>query len=194
MNDMKPTINRVVVDTNIWYTLGSEEGLPNSLYSLLTPIYNNLWELTHSGLLIRSPEKVKRAIQKMMICSEKSIFIEPLKYIIKNANNDYEIEVSKLTTDMLIISQQIANGAIIKDSMRDAYYHFIEKTKNDLEILTLKINNLGEICKKNIKSKSKHRNHNNKELIINLLNFMAIQATDGKYELSNLSLDDKYIT
>lgn len=45
-------VPRIIVDTNVWYQLGKDDVLFNKVKDKLTPIYNNLWEMSNTGYYI----------------------------------------------------------------------------------------------------------------------------------------------
>lgn len=83
-------VPRIIVDTNVWYQLGKDDVLFNKVKDKLTPIYNNLWEMSNTGALYDRPDMVRNGIRKAMLCSKKMIIAEPLKYLISRANKNIE--------------------------------------------------------------------------------------------------------
>lgn len=95
-------VPRIIVDTNVWYQLGKDDVLFNKVKDKLTPIYNNLWEMSNTGALYNKLDMVRNGIRKVMVCSKRMIITEPLKYLIKRANRKYRAKTRIYTEQMLL--------------------------------------------------------------------------------------------
>jgi ribosomal protein L30 len=183
---------RIIADTNIWYLLGENQELFEKVKDNLHPIYNNLWELATTGNLSQSSKevKVRKAIQKVMLCSNKMIIEEPLKYLIKSANKDYQAPVFPLTTNMMNFTAKIANGEFLKEEQKEDYYKYVKGIKQRLDEIKKDFSEMAVECKTKIKDLQQHRKQDTIEKTIQFVNFMAERATEGKYNLKQLPLDD----
>ena len=183
-------VPRVVIDTSVWYLLGKDDDLFNREKSKLSPIYNNLWELSNTGRIINKAESVRKAIQKVMLCKERMIYQEPLNYMIKKSNKNYKTNINKHTQDMLIFSQKFANGFSIDEEQEgDFQKHIIEQKKN-LDYIKEEFNKTALECKNRIKDYNKHRKKDSRFSIIRFLNSLAQSATGFTYNLKRLPLKD----
>lgn len=183
-------VPRVIVDTNIWYMLGSDDKLFNLLKGQLVPVYNNLWEMANTGLL-HDPvkiEKVRNSIRKMMLCSKLMISVEPLRYLIKMGNRSFDDSLRKSTINMLLFTQKIAQGYTIDVEKQNEFYSILLDTKNELDKVKFFFNEAALECKRNIKNYRKHRKSDTKFLIIELLDSMARMATENKFNLKKVPL------
>ena len=110
-------VSRIIADTNVWYQLGSDELLFDRVSSKLVPVYNNLWEMSTTGMLHDKVKilKVRNGIRKMMLCQERMILMEPLRYLIALGNKGYANRIRAYTIDMLEFTQKIAHGYYIDD-------------------------------------------------------------------------------
>lgn len=63
-------MSRIIADTNVWYLLGADEKLFESVRQSIVPVYNNLWEMSTTGLLHNDVKiiKVRDAIRRIMLC------------------------------------------------------------------------------------------------------------------------------
>jgi len=180
----------VITDTNIWYQLGGDEDLFNNNKNCLRPTYSNLWELSYSGRIVSSPDKVRNAIRKAMLCSHNMIIQEPLKYLTKRANKKFSCEISNLTNDMLQFTQNVANGLYLDEASKKEFHKQLKLGKNDLEQFKLNMIELAKECKSKIENLKKHREKNTLWGIIRFINFMVEQATNKKYNLKKLALKE----
>lgn len=183
-------VPRVIVDTNIWYALADDEELFNKVKSELYPIYNNLWELSNTGRIHSNPEKVMNTIRKVMLCSKRMIIDEPLKHLINKSNKGYKPYITRHTQDMLNFTQKIANGYFIDENQKENFQKHIKETKEGLDEVKSNFNNTALECKERIKNYEKHRRKETWFLIVHFIDFMARQATEGKFNLKKLPLKD----
>lgn len=186
----KTFVPRIIVDTNVWYQLGKDDVLFNKVRDKLTPIYNNLWEMSNTGALYNKLDMVRNGIRKVMVCSKKMIITEPLKYLIKRANKKYRAKTRDYIEQMLLFTQKIANGYYIEEKQKDDFYHYIQQSKNQLKQISDDLNRTALECQKRIKSYKKHRQANTYYLTIKYLDFMARQATNNKFNLKRLPLKE----
>lgn len=184
----KAFVSRIIADTNIWYELGRDGLLFDRVKNQLTPIYNNLWEMSNTGLLHRRPGMVRNGIRKNMLCSKRMIITEPLKYLIKRGNKKFHVEMRIYTKQMLLFTQRIANGCYIDEKQKDEFHKYIEQTKQQLEQIKDSFNSTALECKSKIKNYPKHRKIETWFLIVIYLDFMARQATNGEFNLKKLPL------
>ena len=183
-------VPRIIVDTNVWYQLGKDDVLFNKVKDKLTPIYNNLWEMSNTGALYDRPDMVRNGIRKAMLCSKKMIIAEPLKYLISRANKKYRVKMRVYTEQMLLFTQKIANGYYIDEKQKGEFYHYIQKSKERLKQIADDFNRTALECKNRIKNYKKHRQMNTYYLTIKYLDFMACQATDNKFCLKKMPLKE----
>ena len=183
-------VPRIIVDTNVWYQLGKDDVLFNKVKDKLTPIYNNLWEMSNTGGLYNKLDMVRNGIRKVMVCSKRMIITEPLKYLIKRANRKYRAKTRIYTEQMLLFTQKIADGHYIEEKQKDEFYHYIQQSKDQLKQISDNLNKTALECKNRIKSYKKHRQTNTYYLTIKYLDFMARQATNNKFNLRRLPLKE----
>ena len=147
-------IPRIIADTNIWYQLGKDDALFDAIKDKLTPIYNNLWEMSNTGALYKKPDLVRNGIRKVMLCSKKMIIAEPLKYLIKRANRNYQVKIGTYTKQMLIFTQKIANGYYIDEKQKEQFYNYIQQSREPLNQIANNFNMTAFECKNKIKKKN----------------------------------------
>ena len=186
----KTFVPRIIVDTNVWYQLGKDDVLFNKVRDKLAPIYNNLWEMSNTGALYNKLDMVRNGIRKAMVCSKKMIITEPMKYLIKRANRKYRSKTSDYTEQMLLFTQKIANGYYIEEKQKDDFYHYIQQSKSQLKQISDDLNKTALECQNRIKSYKKHRQANTYYLTIKYVDFMALQATNNKFNLKRLPLKE----
>ena len=186
----KTFVPRIIVDTNVWYQLGKDDVLFNKVRDKLTPIYNNLWEMSNTGALYNKLDMVRNGIRKVMVCSKKMIITEPLKYLIKRANKKYRAKTRDYIEQMLLFTQKIANGYYIEEKQKDDFYHYIQQSKSQFKQISDDLNKTALECQNRIKSYKKHRQANTYYLTIKYLDFMALQATNNKFNLKRLPLKE----
>lgn len=124
-------VSRIIADTNVWYQLGSDELLFDRVSSKLVPVYNNLWEMSTTGMLHDKVKilKVRNGIRKMMLCQERMILMEPLRYLIALGNKGYANRIRAYTIYMLKFTQKIAHGYYIDDSQQENFKFALNKKK-----------------------------------------------------------------
>lgn len=183
-------IPRIIADTNIWYQLGKDDALFDAIKDKLTPIYNNLWEMSNTGALYKKPDLVRNGIRKVMLCSKKMIIAEPLKYLIKRANRNYQVKIGTYTKQMLIFTQKIANGYYIDEKQKEQFYNYIQQSKEPLNQIANNFNMTAFECKNKIKNYKKHRQTNTYFLVVQYLDFLARQATNNLFGLRKLPLKE----
>ena len=74
--------------------LHPDEKLFESVRQSIVPVYNNLWEMSTTGLLHNDVKiiKVRDAIRRIMLCQERMILIEPLRYLVVIGNKKYKYQ------------------------------------------------------------------------------------------------------
>ena len=180
-------VPRIVADTNIWYYLGDNEYLFGELKKQLAPTYVTLWELCHTGRLISNPLKVRNACRKMLEAQKNMIFEQPLRYLIKSCNKKkFKPNTIQEICSLLKDSSRIAKGAIIANDKKNDFHKYILDEKQGLKDIKESMDELALRCKSKIKNKGKHRKAYSLPIIIDYLNFLAKQATNGKYNLKTL--------
>ena len=185
-------VSRIIADTNVWYQLGSDELLFDRVSSKLVPVYNNLWEMSTTGMLHDKVKilKVRNGIRKMMLCQERMILMEPLRYLIALGNKGYANRIRAYTIYMLKFTQKIAHGYYIDDSQQENFKFALNKKKADLYKIQDVFNEAATLCKQKIKNFKKHRAQTNYMLMVGLLNYMAKMATQGDFDLKRVPLHD----
>lgn len=180
-------VPRIVADTNIWYYLGDNEYLFGELKKQLAPTYVTLWELCHTGRLISNPLKVRNACRKMLEAQKNMIFEQPLRYLIKSCNKKkFKPNTIQEICSLLKASSRIAKGATIANDKKNDFHKYILDEKQGLKDIKESMDELALRCKSKIKNKGKHRKTYFLPIIIDYLNFLAKQATNGKYNLKKL--------
>ena len=185
-------VSRIIADTNVWYQLGSDELLFDRVNSKLVPVYNNLWEMSTTGMLHDKVKilKVRNGIRKMMLCQERMILLEPLRYLIALGNKGYATRIRAYTIDMLKFTQKIAYGYYIDDSQQENFRCALIKIKADLYKIQDVFNEAATLCKQKNKNFKKHRAQTNYMLMVGLLDYMAKMATQGDFDLKRVPLHD----
>lgn len=185
-------VSRIIADTNVWYQLGSDELLFDRVSSKLVPVYNNLWEMSTTGMLHDKVKilKVRDGIRKMMLCQERMILMEPLRYLIALGNKGYANRIRAYTIDLLKFTQKIAQGYYIDDSQHENFRIALNEIKADLCKIQNSFNEVATLCKSKIKNLKKHRDQTNYLLIVSLLDYMAKMATQGAFDLKRVPLHD----
>ena len=185
-------MSRIIADTNVWYQLGSDELLFDRVSSKLVPVYNNLWEMSTTGMLHDKVKilKVRNGIRKMMLCQERMILMEPLRYLIALGNKGYAHRIRAYTIDMLKFTQKIAQGYSIDDSQQENFRFALNEIKADLYKIQDSFNEAATLCKQKIKNFKKHRAQTNFMLMTGLLDYMAKMATQGDFDLKRVPLHD----
>ena len=185
-------MSRIIADTNVWYLLGADEKLFESVRQSIVPVYNNLWEMSTTGLLHKDVKiiKVRDAIRRIMLCQERMILIEPLRYLVVIGNKKYKYHIRTYTIEMLKVTQMIARGFHIDDSMKERTRIAINEAKVGLSKLQQNINAMAAQCKSNIKNFKKHRECNGNMRIMVILDFMARQAIHGNFSLHKIPFRD----
>lgn len=182
-------IPRIVADTNIWYYLGENKPLFSKLKNQLAPTYVSLWELCNTGILKSDPLRVQNACRRILEAQKNMIYEQPLKYLIKSCNQKkFKPNTFREIYSLLEASSRIARGAIIAKDKEDEFHQYILEKKQGLKDLKRSINELASECKSKIKDKTKHRKAYSLPCIVDYLNFLANQATNGKYNLRKLPL------
>ena len=185
-------VSRIIADTNVWYQLGSDELLFDIVSSKLVPVYNNLCEMSTTGMLHDKVKilKVRNGIRKMMLCQERMILMEPLRYLIALGNKGYANRIRAYTIDMLEFTQKIAHGYYIDDSQQENFRCALIKIKADLYKIQDVFNEAATLCKQKIENFKKHRALTNYILMVGLLDYMAKLATQGDFDLKRVPLHD----
>lgn len=185
-------VSRIIADTNVWYQLGSDDLLFDRVSSQLVPVYNNLWEMSTTGMLHDKVKilKVRGGIRKMMLCQERMILMEPLRYLIALGNKGYANRIRAYTIDMLKFTQKIAQGYSIADSQQENFRFALNEIKADLYKIQDSFNEAATLCKSKIKNFKMHRNQTNYMLIVSLLDYMAKMATQGAFDLKRVPHHD----
>jgi hypothetical protein len=183
-------IPRIIADTNIWYKLGDNQTLFDKVKDELCPTYNNLWELSNTRRLNTSPEKARNAIRKVMLCSKRMILYEPLKYLTKRSNKSYKPTITSLTRSILDFTGKIANGYYINDIQKANFQNHVREVKENLSQIESDFNNMAHECKRKIKDFKKHRKQQTGLSIVRLIDFMVQKATDKKFNLKRLPLNE----
>lgn len=184
-------VPRIVVDTNIWYDLGDNETLFLKLKEKLAPTYVTLWELCHTGVLKNNPLKVRNACRRILEAQKNMIYGQPLRYLIKSCNKrKFKPNTIREIYSLLEASSRIVRGATIADDKKDDFHKYILENKQGLKDLRKSMGELAMRCKSTIKNKGKHRKAYSLPIIIDYLNFLAKQATNGQYDLRKLPLRD----
>lgn len=185
-------VGRIIADTNVWYQLGSDDLLFERVSSQLVPVYNNLWEMSTTGMLHDKAKilKVRNGIRKMMLCQKRMILMEPLRYLIALGNKGYANRIRAYTIDMLKFTQKIAHGYYIDNSQQENFRFALNEIKADLYQIQDAFNEAAALCKQKIKNFKKHRAQTNYMLIVGLLDYMAKMATQGDFDLKRVPLHD----
>ena len=146
--------------------------------------------MSNTGALYKKPDLVRNGIKNAMLCSKKMIIDEPLKYLIKRANRNYQVQVGAYTKQMLIFTQKIANGYYIDEKQREEFYNHIQQSKEHLKQIADDFNIAALKCKSKIKNYKKHRQANTYFLVVQYLDLMARQATNNLFSLRRLPLKE----
>ena len=125
-----------------------------------------------------------------MLCSKRMILTEPLKYLAQRANEKFPVKIRVYTKQMLIFTQNIANGYGIDERQKEEFYLYIQQSKKQLEQIADNFNNTALECKSKIKNYKKHRETNTYFLTIRYLDFMVQQATEKQFNLKKLPIKE----
>lgn len=182
-------VSLIVADTNIWYYLGNNEPLFLKLRGQLAPTYVPLWELCNTGVLKSDPLRVQNACRRILEAKKNMIYEQPLRYLIKSCNRrKFKPNTILEIHGLLETASRIARGATIaEDRGKDFYKHILER-KQGLKAVKKSMDELAMRCKSKIKNKGKHRKAYSLPIIIDYLNFLAKQATNGQSNLRKLPL------
>lgn len=181
---------RIIPDTNIWYKLGSDECLFMHVKDYLFPTYVNLWELTNTGSLVSKYSVVRRAIQKMLLCKDLLLLVEPLKYLIELSNKNCTLGRRKYVKQLLLMAQKVSDGAVIKEELQSEFGLYINKAKEEMQNVGIKVNEMAVKCKMKIKNNQKHRKLLTLPIVYQLVNSWVVTATNGRYELKKNKLSN----
>lgn len=184
-------VPRIVADTNIWYYLGNNEPLFLDIKGQLTPTYVSLWELCNTGVLKNDPLRVQNACKRVLEAKKNMIYEQPLKYLIRSCNKrKFKPNTIREIYRLLEFSSRVARGATIAMDKKDEFYQYILENKQGLKDIKVSMDELALACKSKIKDKAKHRKAYSIPNIIDYLNFLAKQATNNKYNLKKLPLQN----
>ena len=156
----------------------------------LFPTYVNLWELTNTGSLVSKYSVVRRAIQKMLLCKDLLLFVEPLKYLIELSNKNCTLGRSEYVKQLFLMAQKVSDGAAIKEELQSEFELYINKAKEEMQNVGIKINEMAVECKMKIKNNQKHRKLLTLPIVYQLVNSWVDTATNGRYKLKKYILSN----
>ena len=126
-------VYRIIPDTNVLYKLGSDDRLFNHVKNNLYPTYVNLWELTNTGSLVSKFSVVRCAIQKMLLCKDSLLLVEPLKYLIEFSNKNCTLGRREYAKQLLLVARKISDGATIKEELQSEFELYLNEAKEEMK-------------------------------------------------------------
>jgi hypothetical protein len=176
-------VYRIIPDTNVLYKLGSDDRLFNHVKNNLYPTYVNLWELTNTGSLVSKFSVVRCAIQKMLLCKDSLLLVEPLKYLIEFSNKNCTLGRREYAKQLLLVARKISDGATIKEELQSEFELYLNEAKEEMKNVEIKINEMAVECKKKIKNNQRHRKILSLPIVYQLVDSWAVTATCGQLKL-----------
>lgn len=181
---------RIIPDTNIWYKLGSDERLFAQMKNSLYPTYVNLWELTNTGNLVSKYSVVRHAIQKMLLCKDSLLLVEPLKYLIEHSNKNCTLGRREYVKQLLLVARKVSDGAAVKEELQSEFELYLNEAKKEMKNVGIKINEMAAECKIKIKNNQKHRKMFSLPIVYQLVDSWAITVTNGQFKLKESVLSN----
>jgi hypothetical protein len=180
---------KVIADTNIWYYLGQEETLFDSVKDEpIAPTFINIIELARSYNLIDQEDLTRKAIQKLFHYRLNAIFEPPFIYLAKLLCN-YLYNVRTEFGSILEFTSLIAKGGSIDSSKIEQYRTFLDSKNAILQANNSLLNIEAEAIKGRIKDKKRHKSINTLQLTGTFINFCVEKSTDPKCSLQDFDLD-----
>ncbi|NEM99326.1 lipocalin/fatty acid-binding family protein [Pontibacter burrus] len=181
---------KIVCDTNIWYHLGEDEALFQTVKDLpLAPSFINIYELTKTPNFLGNEEKVRSAIQKMFYFQKYAIFEPPFIHVAK-MHNSFDYDLEREVGVYLKFTELVARGETIRPEKLEDFKKFIELKRLDLEKASSDFNEIAVKVKREIKDKRVHSNQDTSGITGAFINFCVEWATGGKYNLEGFNLNN----
>jgi len=171
---------KVICDTHIWYYLGdgsiSSDSIDNE--NKLVATFVNIDELARTHNHLTDFEKVRAAIQALFKNQSQVIYEQPLGYLKKLADPDFEYDIMQKHGDILKFTEAIANGDNIDNSKKDDFEKFSKGRVEDLQKVADSWNEEALKIKTKIKDKKSHRNFDTKKLVREFISLMVALSTN----------------
>lgn len=191
---------KIVTDTNKFYDLGADIALLQRIrQEPITPTFISLRELTTTGRLNEDEEKVRSAIQAMLVFENNIILEPPFLYLGKIYKGELLVSIDNPTPD-LVISKMIASGEKIIPGKEGDYYEFVKARRVEMKKLPDLFNSEAARIQEMIKGNERQRlAENTLKLTVGFIcecidrefeeefNFEGLDST--KFELLLLVLD-----
>ncbi|MFT4169804.1 MAG: hypothetical protein QM653_11870 [Dysgonomonas sp.] len=180
---------RIVLDTNILYYLGNEDGLYDKVKDLnLIPNYINLWELSHSDNLLNREENVRNAIRKMFPYQDNIIFEPPFIHLLKLKYKKYRFEIFPNLKYILDFTSRIAKGESIDENERERFKEYIDESKKGINEFTSSVTEEANKISKRLHDKKAHRKKHSIPYIANFINALIQNESNNKRSLEGFNL------
>lgn len=171
-------MKEIVCDTNIWYEVGKYLKEPDFLKDKsLIGTFHSIDELSRTPNLIKKPDFVRRAIQKLMSIPKLTLFEPPFKYLKRLDDPKYKYNPANELKSILQFTSLIANGHNVAEEKKEAFEKHVAYRKANLQQTADFFNEEAAKRKSNIKDKEKHRNENSIPLNRNLISLFVASST-----------------
>lgn len=180
---------KIIADTNIWYELGKDEELFNSVKTeIICPTFVNLVELIKTENIIDKEDYTRQAIRSLLKFKSSFIFEPPLIYLVR-LYNDYHYEISHHYQNVLKYSELFANGAKVNHDKKQEFLEGITEIKLRFAGISDLINEKKiEIQNRNI-NKLNYNRKDSFHITANFVNFCIEIATKKKENLIGISIE-----
>lgn len=88
------------------------------------------------------------------------------------------------------MAQKVSDGAAIKEELQSEFELYINKAKEEMQNVGIKVNEMAVECKMKIKNTQKHRKLLTLPIVYQLVNSWADTATNGRYKLKKYILSN----
>lgn len=177
---------KVICDKNIWYNIALGNVVIDKKRDYCST-YITVEEFCSTKNNISNPEITRKAIQKMISISGKSLLLDPpFIYLKKLDDKNFRYDEVEKHRVMLNFTQRIANGYSIELNKRDEYIEGCNEFNYSYLKATETINNWANEIRQKVKlNKVKHLKEETLEINRGLINFFVKQQTSGT-EISEL--------
>lgn len=179
--------SRIICDTMIWYYLGNGQ-LDKAKYKNenLTLTFISILEAGTSFNLLHITDKVRNAIQSMMVDSKDILYEPPLIYLAQLANPDFKYEPMQDHQQLFEGTKRIAKGHDIEEDKKADFEKWLETEELPLIKFSDFTNEKLLLIRSKITDRASHLASDTTEGNRKLISSWVSTATNAKYDLSKL--------
>lgn len=180
---------RIIADTNVWYELGGDEPLLDSVIDEpITPIFISLSELTLSGNMVHKESEVQAACRAMIRFGKYLILEPPFIYLAKLLKG-YEFDGITVFAEKLAIAERLANGGRVAPEHREEFREAVGHKNSVLQGGADLFNNEAKRIRAQIgDQKDEHLAIDSVPLTANFIDFCVRESTNQEISLEDVTM------